>query len=256
MNTLHILNGSATFYVFKQTGIVGDVLIWHEILAEGPVAKTGLWDLRTKWMQENFNEDPSDYSQKVVTAAEKLRNLEAYDEVILWFEYDLVCQINLIYILSILNETIKSPLPIYLICPDKIEDVPNFRGLGELNPAQLLKLYDSKICLDKSDLEFASLAWDVYVNNDLNEINNFLKSYFGNLNLLKNALIAAISRFPKASNGLNHIEEVLLSLIHTGIYTRPELYAAFWLKEPIFGITDLQLGLVLNKLRQKGLVNI
>jgi hypothetical protein len=256
MKTLHIINGEATLYVFKQTQIVGDVLIWNEILSEGPVSKTNLWELRADWMLKSFNEPKANYSQKVVKEAEKLENLEEYNEVILWFEFDLVCQINLTYILSVLYKNYQSALPIYLICADKIEGVPNFRGLGQLNADQLLKLYPTKVRLQKTDLAFAADVWNIYVSNDYEQIKEFLNSDFGNLPLLRKAIGAHLSRFAKESNGLNYIEETLLSLIATGIRTRDQLYELFWKQEPIFGITDLQLGLILNKLKERGLTTI
>jgi hypothetical protein len=256
MKTLHILNGSSTYEVFKQTKIVGDVLIWNEILAEGPVAKNNLWKLRAEWIFEHFNESPSNYATKVIDEIEKLKNLESYDEVILWFEFDLVCQINLIYILSVLDETLKSTLPIYLICPEKIEGIPNFRGLGQLNPQQLSQLYDTKVRLQKTDLSFATRAWELYIENNQDQIHAYLNNDFGKLGLLRKALIAHLSRFPKKNNGLNHIEETLLELIDKGFTKRPELYEAFWTREPIYGITDLQLDFVLNKLKEEGLTTV
>ena len=37
MSILHILNGDSTRYGFEQTGIEGDIMVWREVLSEGPV---------------------------------------------------------------------------------------------------------------------------------------------------------------------------------------------------------------------------
>jgi hypothetical protein len=34
---LHILNGDATLSSFEQTGLDGDIMVWREVLSEGPV---------------------------------------------------------------------------------------------------------------------------------------------------------------------------------------------------------------------------
>lgn len=252
MKTLQILNGDATLFVFNQTQIEGDILVWREILADGPLSNINLWELRSDWICKTFGENAINYQQKVITEVEKLSNLEQYDEVILWFEYDLTCQINLIYILSILNSGENSS--IYLICPETIEGMLNFRGLGELNPTQLKKLLAQKVKLQKADLKLAAEAWDLYIDNDVEQIQGFLTRDFGNLSLLKKALKAHLLRFPNPITQLNYIEEVLLSLIRLGISSKAELYHTFWTKESIYGLTDLQLDHILTQLKERKLI--
>jgi len=115
----------------------GDILVWREVLAEGLVVKTDLWSTQTKWICNTFGETEANYREKVLNELEKLKNINTYHKVVLWFEYDLVCQINLIYILSVLKETSSPGLSIELIYPDRFDNIPNFRGLGELNSTQL-----------------------------------------------------------------------------------------------------------------------
>lgn len=249
MKTLHILNGDATLNIFKQTSISGDVLVWREILADGPVAHNNLWELRANWIQQTFGEQPSVYMQKVVDEAKKLNDLEKYTELVLWFEYDLVCQINLTYMLNILNSNPHNP-PIYLICPDHFPNRPNFRGLGELNPQELEQLYPTKTALSKADLSLASSAWDLYVTNDRNQIEAFLNHDFGNLVLLQKALKAHLLRLPKGEKQLSYLEETLLDLAKIYQGNKPAIYEAFWQQAPIFGLTDLQIDLILAKLEK------
>lgn len=254
MKTLHILNGDATLAVFKQTAFEGDILVWREILAEGPVAHSDLWTTRAKWISSTFDETEANYQKNVLEEVKQLKNIEIYDEVILWFEYDLVCQINLIYILSVLSEINAPNLSIQLICPDRFEGIPNFRGLGELNATQLTQLYPSRKKLTTGDLNLASKAWDLYVANHFENLQAFLQSDFGNLPLLKKALTAHLLRFPNPTTRLNYIEEVLLAIIKSGATKRTAIYEAFWLKESLFGTTDLQIDRLLAKLQANGYI--
>lgn len=254
MKTLHILNGDATLFVFNQTTIAGDILVWREILSDGPVSKKNLWELRSDWIFKKFGETPANYQQKVIKEAEKLTHLDKYSETILWFEYDLTCQINLIYILSSINSMYKKDNCISLICPESIEGMPNFKGLGELNSTQLNKLLSQKIKLQKADLALASEAWDLYIDNNFEKISAFLTRDFGNLPLLKKAFKAHLLRFPNPTTQLNHIEKVLLDFTNSGISSKRELYDAFWAQESIYGLTDLQLDHILNQLKEKKLI--
>lgn len=251
MKKLHILNGDSTALVFKQTGIAGDILIWREILSEGPVSNTNLWSIRSPWMKEHFAANESDYQQLVINEVAKLEDLSKYQSTTLWFEFDLVCQINLIYVLKLLAEK-SDGKPIFLICPDHFEGLPNFRGLGELNPAQLKSLEASKVTLTQRDLDFAKNAWNLYVANDIPRLAKLLTTEFGNLCLLKPALEAHILRFP--ATGLNYIEELLLKIINSGLSNKAEIYAKFWELAPIYGMTDLQIDYYLKKLKTKELI--
>lgn len=242
MKTLNILNGDSTAFTFKQTGLSGDLLIWRELLAEGPVSISDLWTIRLPWMIENFGATAIDYQKMVIDEASKLGNLTIYDRIILWFEFDLVCQINLIYILSQLNKNQS----IFLICPDHFEGLSNFRGLGELNPMQLASLEPSKIKLTEKDLAFASMAWGLYVENDVSKIKAFLASDFGSLPLLKPALEAHLSRLQP----INYIEKLLQKIIASGVTKKEELYAQFWDAAPIFGMGDSQIDYYLKRLQQ------
>ncbi|KQC01483.1 DUF1835 domain-containing protein [Pedobacter sp. Hv1] len=254
MKTLHILNGDATLAVFKQTSFDGDILVWREILAEGPVSHTDLWATRAKWICSTFNENEVNYQKNVLEEVKRLKNIEIYDELILWFEYDLVCQINLIYILSVLREVNAPNLSIQLICPDRFDGIPNFRGLGELNAVQLTQLYPNREKLTTNDLNLAGKAWDLYVANNPEDLQTFLQSDFGKLPLLEKALTAHLLRFPNPATQLNYIEDTLLAIIKSGITNRMAIHEAFWLKESLFGSTDLQINQLLDKLQANGFI--
>ncbi len=248
MQTLHILNGDSTAFVFNQTGIPGDILIWREILSEGPVANGNLWPMRSLWMKEHFAAEESDYQKKVIDEVNKLENLLKYQRIVLWFEFDLVCQINLIYVLKLLVEK-GAQQAIFLICPDHFNGIPNFRGLGELTPEQLLSLAPSKQQLAKTDLDFALRARDIYVANDADKLKELLISDFGNLRLLKPALAAHLLRMP--STGLNYIEQVLSDIIKSVPKNKAEIHTKFWEVAPIYGMTDSQIDYYLKQLARK-----
>ena len=169
MKTLHILNGDSSLNQIKQTNIKGDTFVWRELLCEGEtkfdLRSDEFWQTRIQFFNEYF-----DYfeKEKLIELKDQFFSLKisAYKEIVLWFEYDLFCQINLIALLSWLKQS-NVDTKIYLIC---IGEHPNYRklvGLGEITHIEFEQQYEHKIQLGKADLEFASKIWKIYCSNKI-----------------------------------------------------------------------------------------
>jgi len=89
---LHVLNGDATHRVFEQTHLTGDVLVWRDILVEGPAASP---DARAPWLAAHLGIDAEEYVRGRREEAAALAATARHDEVVLWFEHDLFCAVNL-----------------------------------------------------------------------------------------------------------------------------------------------------------------
>src|ERR1700761_5742755 len=127
---LHILNGDSTAHSFEQTGLDGDILVWREVLSEGPlrsnISTPEFWETRSGWISRVFNTSPDEYKRNVIDHLGKLNG--TYDEINLWFEFDLHCQINLLGVLALLKQQVDLSQPkLYLISPDEYPEVTNFR---------------------------------------------------------------------------------------------------------------------------------
>src|SRR6185312_17187630 len=95
---LHVLNGDSTAHGFRDTGLEGDTLVWREVFSQGPLSEDissgAFWKAREEWICGTFSEQGDDYRKTVVAPLEKLN--EPYEEINLWFEFDLHCQANLL----------------------------------------------------------------------------------------------------------------------------------------------------------------
>ncbi len=252
MKLLNILNGDSTLNVFKQTNLSGDVLVWREVLSEGPL-ETGTFDedffsLRSNWICSAFNSTTSEYRRKVIDEFSRLKDCSEYDEVLLWFEFDLHCQINLIFLLSYLQPLNLEKTKISLICPGDHPNHSNFRGIGELSPEELSNLPSEKVFLNKADLALGSKAWKAYSSGEREQIETFLNCDFGQLDKLKSAFEAHLQRFPNANTGISILEEQLISIVNSGITNRIQVYHEFWKTTAIYGMGDSELDLYLKKL--------
>jgi hypothetical protein len=262
MSILHILNGDSTAQSFEDTGLEGDILVWREVFSEGPleeaITSAGFWRNRSEWISKGFDETPEKYQQTVLEPLARLD--EVYDEINLWFEFDLHCQVNLLGVMTYLKlKTDLSTPAICLICPNDFPGKENFRGMGELNGEELAYLYDNiRTQLSEFDFVLAADAWAVYVSRDAEKLKNFIKNttFWGSLHLLKPALAAQVARLTLDENGLNYIEHRLVEIYNYGYKTWPEILSVFWEKEKIYGMGDMEVDIYLQRLIRKGLITI
>lgn len=259
---LHILNGDSTAYSFEDTGLDDDVFVWREVFSQGPlledISSSAFWKLRSEWICNAFIDTPENYQEKVISPLEKLS--EPYEEINLWFEFDLHCQANLLGVINLLLKKTDLSMPaIFLICPDEFPGKKIFRGMGELNGEELAYLYDNiRVQLGEPDFAIAEQAWSLYVKGSYTALEKWLEetAFWGNMHLLKPALKAHLLRMRLNNNGLNYIEQRLLDIYESGITTKPEIYQAFWHTEKIYGMGDFEIDIFLRKLTDKELINL
>lgn len=259
---LHVLNGDATLHSFEQTGLEGDVLVWREIFSQGPLAgeisSAAFWDARAAWIDETFNQTAEQYQEKVVSPLEKLNS--TYNQINLWFEFDLHCQANLLGVLALLAEKMDlSPPAIFLICPADFPGKRDFRGIGELSALELEYLYDNvRIRLGEPDFLIAEQAWKLFAEGQLTALAAWVDEnhYWGGLHLLKPALKAHLKRLALNENGLNYIEQRLLDIYNSGVRDRQAIYQAFWKTEKIYGMGDSEIDIYLRKLTEHRLIEL
>lgn len=262
MSIVHVLNGDSTAQSFADTGLEGDVIIWREVMSEGPVAENvtsgEFWKNRRDWICQGFNEAPEKYDEKVLSGLAKLD--DDYDEISLWFEFDLHCQINMLVAMNYLNQRADMSLPsVYLVCPDSFPEKEHFAGMGELNGSDLEYLYDNvRVQLSEIDFVIAAEAWKVYVTFNVRKLKAWIDNteFWGSLHLLKPALEAQLKRLQLNENGLNYIQQKLLDIYNYGYKTKIAIYQKFWETEKIYGMGDMEIDIYLHQLEGKGLIEL
>lgn len=248
---LHITNGSVLTDYLKELDFTGVFLTWQEILCEGPTQEVinteSFFKERYTFLSQNYNvSDRSVYD--FPEQLKKLDDLSQYSEIILWFEYDLFCHINMCAAISILKRN-TCKVPIRLVCSGRIHGVTDLKGLGELTEAQLLQHYKDRIELQDYDLELAEQVWQVYCGIDHNLFLPLIvkKSSF---QYMSNCLKAHIKRFPDSKNGLSTLEYNILKLLEQNkdIKSKHHLLGYILNYQGYYGFGDSQLERIINKL--------
>lgn len=246
---LHITNGDVLTQMLKELNVEGDYLTWQEMLCEGPteikIDTPSFYNKRkvflNKFYDIEINED------EYISEIQKLNHLESYTEIVLWFEYDLFCHINLVAVISLLEQK-HANLPLYLVCSGRVKGEKNLKGLSELSNGQLLYHYNNKVRLTPEDIEIAVSVWKTYCGKDHNLLKNYIvqKSSY---KYLTNCLKAHLERFPELKSGLDILEENILNIIKDkNIKTRNHLLGYALNYQGFYGFSDMQISRIIDKL--------
>ena len=246
---LHITNGSSLTNYLKELDVEGVYLTWGEMLCEGPtvagIDSEAFFNCRKSFLHDTYDIeiDENEYREEL----NKLNNPEQYSKIILWFEYDLFCHINMIAVISLLHQR-EINLPLYLVCSGRVEGEKSLKGLAELSPEQILNHYHNKVKLNDDDKDLAIALWRTYCGRD----HNIFKPYIvknSSFPYLSNCLKAHLKRFPDSKNGLNTLEKNILEIVRTSdIKSKHHLLGYALNYQGYYGFGDIQFERIINNL--------
>lgn len=243
---LHILNSDSTKAKFSQTGIKGQVMVWREVLVQGPlfyqVDSELFWDMRAQFMEIAFDVKLSEYKKKSLSEFAKLRRFKG-DEIVLWFEHDLFCQINLVALLSYILRT-KKNCKVSLVCVGDYPGHDKRVGLGQIPTEDYLSLFEERSILEKKDLLVADRAWMFFCGKQLDNLSE-IKS--NKLTYLKDALTNARQIFSPTGE-LSALEKEILSLAKEEDITNRQIIGKLLKEHDELGFGDLQYEYILRTL--------
>ena len=246
---LHITNGNILTDYLRELGFKNDILTWQEMLCEGPtipkIDSEEFFEIRADFLKSYYDIEVD--TNELKEELSKLDDVEKYDEINLWFEYDLFCHINLIGVLNLLHQK-EIEKPLYLICSGRVEGEKSLKGLGELNPNQIEQHYKGKVLLSQDDKDLAIALWRTYCGKD----HNILKPYIvtnSNFRYMSNCLKAHLKRYPHQKSGLSVLEDNILRLIRDNQINSEHHLMGYCLNyQGFYGYGDLQMKRLIDKL--------
>ncbi|WP_299123114.1 DUF1835 domain-containing protein [uncultured Winogradskyella sp.] len=246
---LHITNGSVLTEYLRELDFTDDILTWQEMLCEGPtipkIDSKEFFDLRREFLKSYYDIEVN--SKELQDELSKLDQADEYDEINLWFEYDLFCHINLIGVINLLHQK-EINKPLYHICSGRVEGEKNLKALGELSPEQLNSHYRNKILLTQDDIDLTIALWRTYCGKD----HNILKPYIvtkSSFKYMTNCLKAHLKRFPHQKSGLSVLEDNILRLVRDNqIKSYHHLLGYSLNYQGYYGFGDTQMKRIIDKL--------
>ena len=248
--SLHITNGDHLTSYLNELDIAGEKLTWQEMLCEGPtlldIDSDAFFKTRTAFFSTHYDIDLDvDAFRGEIS---KLDQTEPYSEIILWFEYDLFCHINMIAVLNLIQQK-KIDLPIYLVCSGRIPGTKSLKGLSELSPEQLIVHYHERVKLKDVDLDLATTIWGIYCGKDHNLLKPLIVKSSA-FKYLSNCLKAHLERFPGSKSGLNVLEKNILEILRDNhIKSEHHLLGYALNYQGYYGFGDLQIQRIIEKLK-------
>ena len=249
---LHVHNGDSTAGTARKADLPGEHLAWREALVCGP-APSGLSgddfrQVRARHLSDAYGVNLQDCEKELREQQAALARFVDHEEVVLWFEHDLFCQVHLSYLLNWFAQSELGQTKLSLISIDNFPGIDDFRGLGQLNGAQLASLFPQRRKIISAQLILGSKAWQAYSSSDPSELESLLAEDTTALPFLKSALFKHLARFPSMRNGLGRDGSLCLELVADGQAEFKSLFPAFGNREPLYGFGDAQVFLELKRL--------
>lgn len=248
--TLHITNGTVLTERLKVLQFKGDFLTWHEMLCEGPtdllVDSDDFIEKREQFLSLYYN---LEYKRDAFKSEiDKLNHLDHYSEIVLWFEYDLFCHINLIAIIYQLLAK-NNTTPVSLVCSGRVENEKGLKAIGELKSFQLKKHFKNRVILHDTDLQLAKTCWEIYNSENHNDFKPLIVTS-SSFEYLTNCLKAHLRRFPDSRSGLSTLEFNILKLVkNNSIRSLHHLLGYALHYQGFYGFGDIQLKRIIDKLK-------
>ena len=250
---LHITNGDAFTQRLATLNLKGDVITWREMLCEGKtltnVGSENFWKTRFEFLNKNYKVSKSWFIEKTLKEYRSLCNHKQQDNIVLWFEYDLFCQINMLAVLSWLKANRKYA-NISLVCSGKEDNTDKLYALNELDNEQLQNLYENRIVLTQDDIEYADYVWQLYCSDNPMRLEN-IKDYKNyQFDYLADAIASHLQRFPSIKNGLNQMENNILHLAESqNLSSKKEFLKTILSNQGLLGFGDSQHERTLARLK-------
>ena len=253
--TLHITNGDFTTNYLKSLNFSGDFITWREMLCEGKtttdVGSENFWKNRFEFLKSSYKVSKKKFIDYTLKEYRTLCNKKSTDEIVLWFDHGLFCQINMVAVISWLKRY-RQGYHITLVQSGKIAGTKKIKGINDFTEKQVHKQFKERVTLTKDDIEYADYIWQLYCSDSplrLETVHQFNPmSPFQNMTTV---LEAHIRRFPTVENGLNFDENNILRVAQAKEFDSKEKLVKQLLKEDeVYGFGDVQYDFKINNLKK------
>lgn len=232
---VHILAGDALAADFRETKIDGEVIVCRECLIDGPVGAEPaeiFWRTRAKYLAEKYGEKENYHFENSRAEFEKIAGLSPDAEIYLWFEYELFCQVNMWFVLSLLA---AKQANICRVFPSVRKENDKWKGFGSLTETELKKCFADRVKFSADDIQLGRKLWEAYRNEDLEKLKILSTARAKCFPYLKDVCEAEIERKRD-----QRPEKTLRKIAGRGVTDPKQVFEQFVIEEGVYGFGDLQ----------------
>jgi hypothetical protein len=237
----HVLPGDSVVEEFSKTGLEGETIVCREALIVGPISAESheeFWDERAKFILTDYGEDEIEFQEKVANELERLAEIAAGDEVNLWFEYELFCQVNMWFCIARLAD---SGADIFRVEPAVIAREDRWKGFGGLPSGDLIKCFEARTKLSEQDIDLGKRLWKAYQAKDKMQLADLAKKSSPAFPYLFETAAAAAEIDTRPL-------EILRTIRSEGMSDREAIFVEFSRRAGVYGFGDLQVYRLLDQL--------
>lgn len=246
---VHILNGDALRDRFPES-LGGRTLVARECMVDGDVSGSTLVQVsqsREEFLLDVYGVPIQDYRDLSLAEFKKIQAIPNGEEVVLWFEDDLFCQVNLWFICWLIDEA-QRDLKLYLARPLAASRY-SFAMLSDTDLETCLKEKTEITLAQRS--AFASM-WKAYQYEDRIAMHRLATGPLSAFDFLLPVIDAEVQRY-RDESGSSPMEQIVLAIIKEdpkgGFVAH---FEAFSKSHPIYGLGDLQFKRVWEEVQERG----
>ena len=216
--SLHITNGDFTTQRLQKLQIKGEIITWREMLCEGKTIKEvgseDFWKTRFDFLKSSYKVSKKKFIDFTLKEYRNLCQQKQQDEIILWFDNDLFCQVNMLAVISWLKRYRKDR-KVTIIQADLVSKSKKTKSISQLTDNQLQNLFTKRTTLSKDDIEYADYIWQLYCSDSPLRLETAYKlNTSTTFTHLEKAIKAHLLRFPSINTGLNAVETTILTTVN------------------------------------------
>jgi hypothetical protein len=245
--TLHITNGDSAAGAMNEARILGDILPWRDVLHDGPVpgglSLAQLGPVRARFLSQVGWDDEARLLHAFKSRDDVVERYEDYESVVLWFEWDLYDQLQLLQLLDFFAGklgTRETPL--------RLEMVSVAGYLGNLPPEKFHGLYNERKPVSVGMLSLGQKAWRAVTSPDPRDVAALLNTDTSSLPFLSDALTRFLEELPWTSDGLSRAERQLMEGIASGASSFGDVFQYASAREERIYLGDSSAALYLGRL--------
>ncbi len=229
-STLHITSGDSAGELLVRAGLPGEVLVWHDILYDGPRHRgwpdESTLDARALFLEETTagGLDGRRILETLRNQYRKLEGLEPDQHVVLWFDACLFDQAMLAHVLTCLQH--MNAGNVELLCVDAFPGIEPFHGLGQLEPDQLALLYSDRRPVTGEQFAFAVAVDEAFAVQDVSLLTELSETIEAPLPWIPAAAARWMEERPDPHTGLGRLETLALTALRAGSITPAEVFAS------------------------------
>ncbi len=227
--------------------IEGDKIVMREALIDGNVEGESLSEFnnnRAQFFVKHYKlASKKEYFEKSVKEINKILKIPFGSSIYLWFEDDLFCQLNLWFILHLIQTSVDYN-SVYLVRPN----IGNEFNFGKMNKTELNTAFLNKTEIDSAELNKLAKLWRFYQKKMYSEIIEMSTTFQNRFPFLLPAIQAHIAR--NLDNNTPGQPETALHQIIKELNTRDFdiIFKEFCKREAIYGFGDTQVKKLFDKI--------